>query len=101
MFDGAGGGVFDVAAQQGAAAAAAAAAAGAAPQAAQAAPPQGLVDTRLLGKPPTLAGREGEFVDWQFVVKSYLCMVDTRFWMALELVEVPTEDAAVVGALNA
>ena len=31
-------------------------------------------DTRLLGKPPVLAGGEEEYNDWAYIMKSYLSL---------------------------
>ena len=45
-----------------------------------------LVDTKLLGKPPVLEGKEGEYQDWAFVMRSYLGCVNTKFRPALKLI---------------
>ena len=37
------------------------------------------IDTKLLGKPSVLSGKEGEYVDWAFVMRSYLVMLDANF----------------------
>ena len=37
-----------------------------------------LIDTKLLGKPPALEGRDGEYQDWAFVMRSYLGCVNPQ-----------------------
>ena len=46
-----------------------------------------LVDTKLLGKPPVLEGKEGEYQDWSFVMRSYLGCVNTKFRPAVKLID--------------
>ena len=46
-----------------------------------------LVDTKLLGKPPVLEGKEGEYQDWRFVMRSYFGCVNTKFRPALKLID--------------
>ena len=46
-----------------------------------------VVDTRLLGKPPVLAGAEEEYNDWAYIMKSYLSCVAQEFTEILEKVE--------------
>ena len=48
---------------------------------------QQLVDTRLLGKPTTLHGRDGEYTDWAFIMQSYLCCISTDYQRILKVIE--------------
>ena len=45
------------------------------------------MDTKLIGKPPVLEGKEGEYQDWSFVMRSYLGCVNTKFRPALKLID--------------
>ena len=51
-----------------------------------------LVDTKLLGKPPALEGRDGEYQDWAFVMRSYLGCVNQGFRSALKMIDTLTEE---------
>ena len=46
-----------------------------------------VLDTRLLGRPSTLTGDEGEYNDWAFVMKSYLACIDGKFIECLNVIE--------------
>ena len=46
-----------------------------------------LVDTKLLGKPPALDGRDGECQDWAFVMRSYRGCVNQGFRSALKMID--------------
>ena len=59
------------------------------------------VDTKLLGRPPTLSGREGEFTDWSFVMKSYLCMVNSKFAEVLPRIENASDDQEPMMSISA
>ena len=46
-----------------------------------------VIDTRLLGKPPILAGAEAEYNDWAYIIKSYLSCSAQEFTEILGMVE--------------
>ena len=52
-----------------------------------------VVDTRVLGRPPTLSQDE-EYVDWSYVMRSYLCCVNAGYRKALDDVEAMSEARA-------
>ncbi len=51
-----------------------------------------LVDTKLLGKPPALEGRVGEYQDWAFLMRSYPGCVKQGFRSALKMIDTLTEE---------
>ena len=53
-----------------------------------------VIDTRLLGKPPVLAGTEEEYNDWAYIMKSYLSCTAQEFTDILEVVEALDEKSA-------
>ena len=50
------------------------------------------IDTKLLGKPSVLSGKEGEYVDWAFVMRSYLVMLDTNYETAFKALDKCTKE---------
>ena len=65
-------------------------------------PGQGLVDTRVLGKPGTFSGKDEDWPEWSFVMKAYIVCTGTFTGKALKTIEesaapwkMPTQQADV------
>ena len=46
------------------------------------------LDTKLLGKPPSLHGKQGEYADWAYITRRDVCLLD------------PQMDAVLTAAAN-
>ena len=58
-----------------------------------------VVDTRLLGRPPTFGGAEAEWPDWAFPAREYGAAIDAAFPVAMEAAWRATA-VVLVSALN-
>ena len=58
------------------------------------------LDTKLLGKPPNLHGKQGEYADWAYITRGYVCLVDPQMGDVLTWAEDMSADRVKAGELS-
>ena len=58
------------------------------------------LDTKLLGKPPNLHGKQGEYADWAYITRGYVCLLDPQMGDVLTRAEDMSADRVKAGELS-